>query len=213
MSPSRGLQSPKRQAPHIVAPTFRSSRDDMLSSSSAPPELSILHASGANQVGSSYGAISDLKGTINNEESDDLELEPPFTRKTNSVRGSQRIPLLHQKLGYLQRAAGQIPAVALVTLFHLMVGVPFGVSYFPVGWRSSSPSAALSSTDDEVSEDHGGFVLDGAFPIPGKESLGIRMFLFSTIIGQIVMSFASNFNNCIGKMLVWKTVSVIGISS
>ena len=46
-----------------------------------------------------------------------------------------------------------------------MVGIPFGVSYFPVSWKSSS-SAAVSGEDDvpEV----GGFVLDGAFPLQGK---------------------------------------------
>lgn len=80
-----------------------------------------------------------------------------------------------------------------------MVGIPFGVSYFPVGWKSSSASAV---GDDVESESEGGFVLDGAFPLAGKEALGIRMFLFSTIIGQLVMTYASNFNNCIALQMV-----------
>ena len=69
---------------------------------------------------------------------------------------------------------------------HLMVAIPFGVSYFPVGWKSSA--SAASALGDDVSISDGGFVLDGPFPIPGKEALGIRMFLFSTIIGQLTVS-------------------------
>lgn len=90
----------------------------------------------------------------------------------------------------------------MLIAYLLHIRVPFGVSYFPVDWRSSSPSAALASSDDAVPEDHGGFVLDGSFPLPGKEALGIRMFLFSTIIGQLVMTFASNFPNCIALQMV-----------
>eukprot|EP00985_Skeletonema_marinoi_P007938 scaffold3538_cov100-Skeletonema_marinoi.AAC.9 len=79
-----------------------------------------------------------------------------------------------------------------------MVGIPFGVSYFPVGWKSSTFAAG----DDISTSDGGGFVMDGTFPIPHKEALGIRMFLFSTIIGQLTMTYASNFRNCIALQMV-----------
>ncbi|EED93725.1 sulfate permease, partial [Thalassiosira pseudonana CCMP1335] len=74
-----------------------------------------------------------------------------------------------------------IPAIALITLFHLMVSIPFGVSYFPVRWKR-------------------------------KEALGIRMFLFSTIIGQLAMTFASNFNNCIALQMVENVPFTISLS-
>jgi hypothetical protein len=44
----------------------------------------------------------------------------------------------------------------LVALFHLMIGIPFGVSYFPIGWRSSSSSSSSSSLTPESSGGGGG---------------------------------------------------------
>jgi SulP family sulfate permease len=85
-------------------------------------------------------------------------------------------------------ALGQIPAIALIGMFHLMIGIPFGVSYFPISW---SPGAS------EEGDGNG-----GPFPLPGKESFGIRMFLFSTMIGQLVFSTLSDFPNPIGLNMV-----------
>lgn len=89
----------------------------------------------------------------------------------------------------LKQAAGQIPAILLIGMFHMMIGIPFGVSYFPIGWSSSS-----STNGDAVDSDG----VSGPFPLPGKEALGIRMFLFSTIVGQVVFTFMSGFPNPIG---------------
>jgi len=96
--------------------------------------------------------------------------------------------------GIIQRVIGQVPAVALIGMFHLMVGIPFGVSYFPVGWRSNYSS--------EGGEEDDGTGVHGPFPVPGKEAMGIRMFLFSTIIAQIVYTFTSKFDNPIGLQMV-----------
>lgn len=76
-----------------------------------------------------------------------------------------------------------------------MIGIPFGVSYFPIGWRGDSETDPNSQnqTDDDV---------NGLFPLPGKEALGIRMFLFSTILGQVVYTFTSQFRNPIGLQMV-----------
>jgi SulP family sulfate permease len=93
---------------------------------------------------------------------------------------------LHQNNRFLN-ALGQIPAIALIGMFHLMVGIPFGVSYFPMDW---SPYV------EEATEDA------GPFPLPGKEALGIRMFLFSTIIGQVVFTSMSGFANPIGLQMI-----------
>jgi SulP family sulfate permease len=72
-------------------------------------------------------------------------------------------------------------------MFHLMIGIPFGVSYFPMYW---SPNA------EEATNEAGPFLL------PGKEALGIRMFLFSTMVGQLVFTFYSGFANPIGLQMV-----------
>jgi hypothetical protein len=202
------LQSPKRRsAPHVVAPTFRSSRDDMLSTLEAPTDLPFLRRSETDGNESfHYGTIDESFKT--SETNDEVELEPSLDfsyTEESTLRGSyRRTPLMHRKMGSLiQRAASQIPAVALVTLFHLMVGIPFGVSYFPVSWRSSTPSASMESSDDSMANnDQHDFVMEGTFPLAGKEALGIRMFLFSTIVGQLVMTFASNFSNCIALQMV-----------
>jgi hypothetical protein len=92
-------------------------------------------------------------------------------------------PQTSSKKTRLNNFLGQVPAVALIGMFHLMIGIPFGVSYFPVSW---------SPLLEEASDD------GGPFPLPGKEALGIRMFLFSTIVGQIVFTIFSDFPNPIG---------------
>ena len=204
--------------PHIVQPTTQSFHVSVLPSSDAininirgePPSLSSLSSNT-----SSYGAIdsnincqsSRLLKTHDEDEEEERTTEhvsfidgktTSFTETSSDVR--IRKPLLHQQWQCIERGASQIPAILLVTLFHLMVGIPFGVSYFPIGWESS-----LSVAQDDVSsaeESDGDFILDGSFPMQGKEALGIRMFLFSTIIGQVVMTYASSFNNCIALQMV-----------
>ena len=84
----------------------------------------------------------------------------------------------------------QIPAIAIASLLNLMMAIPFGVSYFPIGWSSGDPSAMDSGEADSDG-------VSGSFPLPGKEALGIRMCLFSTLVGQIIMTFASRFDNCL----------------
>ena len=42
----------------------------------------------------------------------------------------------------------------------------------------------------------------GSFPLPGKEALGIRMFLYSTIVAQLVFTWKSHFSSPIGLEMV-----------
>lgn len=100
--------------------------------------------------------------------------------------------------GGLRRILSQIPAVVLICMFHLMIGIPFGVSYFPIGWSSSGSNGATTNTSSDDDDDG----IRGTFPVPGKEALGIRMFLFSTIVGQVAFTAASGFNNPIGLQMV-----------
>ena len=104
-------------------------------------------------------------------------------------------------MAVITQALHQIPAIALIGIFHLMVGIPFGVSYFPMYW-SSHPG------DTDIGGGGGGGGIEEEqhdevkFPIPGKEALGIRMFLFSTLVGQIVFAYFSGFKNPIGLQMV-----------
>ena len=66
-------------------------------------------------------------------------------------------------------ALGQVPAILIAAVLNFMVGIPFGASYFPT-----------------------------ELPLPGKEVLGLRMFLFSTILAQLVFTYKSKFDNGIG---------------
>ena len=93
------------------------------------------------------------------------------------------------------QVASQIPAIVLITIFHLMIGIPFGVSYFPIGWDTSSH---ISTTDYHMDSDG----IQGTFPLSDKEALGIRMFLFSTIIGQLIFTVQSGFDSPIGLQMV-----------
>lgn len=161
-----------------------------------------------NPSGGLYGAVDDgdgIDGGRGSLEGIDGGPEPRAERVSRDAEPDPRRPLLYKQWRCLERAASQVPAVALVTLFHLMVGIPFGVSYFPVGWKppsSAVASAAAPGGGDVADEADGGFVLDGAFPLPGKQALGIRMFLFSTVVGQLAMTYASNFHNCIALQMV-----------
>lgn len=68
----------------------------------------------------------------------------------------------------LQNALGQVPAILLLLIFHLMIGVPFGVSYFPIGWRNGVSVADSwgNSTNTGGSKND---AIYGPFPLPNKE--------------------------------------------
>jgi SulP family sulfate permease len=132
------------------------------------------------------------------------EAEEPYTWNYNTTTDSQEEDETTQSKAYqnkgrvwrgLSKAASQVPAIVLIALFHLMIGIPFGVSYFPIGWRND-----MGSSDEDTVEAEDG--VKGPFPLPGKEALGIRMFLFSTVVGQVVFTLKSKFHNPIGLQMV-----------
>ena len=98
----------------------------------------------------------------------------------------------------VQRIASQIPAVLIVSVLNCMIGIPFGASYFPVGWSSSSSVADTGAPSNAEGDDD----VSGDFPLGNKEVLGLRMFLFSTAMAQLVFGFRSAFNNGIGLQMV-----------
>jgi len=87
----------------------------------------------------------------------------------------------------------QTTAVLVICLLNMMIAIPFGASYFPVGWKAAGSDNTEEDTTDGIS---------GTFPLEGKQALGIRMFLFATFMGQLVFTFASNFTNPVGLQMV-----------
>ena len=98
----------------------------------------------------------------------------------------------------VQRIASQIPAILIVAVLNCMIGIPFGASYFPVGWSSSSSVADPGAPSNAEGDDD----VSGDFPLGQKEVLGLRMFLFSTAMAQLVFTFRSAFDNGIGLQMV-----------
>lgn len=126
----------------------------------------------------------------NDKECHSIGQESCFRHPSSSAAATDGHACTPKRFSRLSRLLGQIPAVVLIGMFHLMIGIPFGVSYFPIGWSSGD----TGSKDDDG--------INGTFPVPGKEALGIRMFLFSTVIGQLAFTAASGFNNPIGLQMV-----------
>jgi len=120
------------------------------------------------------------------------------TQKTDKIRPHPcpaHGPIKRLGKGFAE-VVEQSPAIIATNLLILMVAVPFGVAYFPIGWTNDVDSSSGCEGGDGEDD------IAGSFPLPGKESLGIRMALFATLMGQIVMTFASNFANPVSFQLL-----------
>lgn len=73
----------------------------------------------------------------------------------------------------IRDASSQLPAIFVVSILIFMMGIPFGAAFFPT-----------------------------ELELPGKEILGLRMFLFSTMMAQLVLTYTSKFNNCVGLQMI-----------
>jgi SulP family sulfate permease len=94
-----------------------------------------------------------------------------------------------------EQLLNQVTAVAVICLLNIMIAVPFGASYFPVGWKANGDEEQQTGEQD-------GDDVHGMFPLQGKQALGIRMFLFATVMGQLAFTFASKFTNPVGMQMV-----------
>jgi len=86
----------------------------------------------------------------------------------------------------------EIPAIIVTLMINFMTAIPFGVAYFPLGWSGKGDGCENSTAEDVC----------GPFPIPGKEVLGIRMFLMACITGQLALMLASNFKSPVSVQLI-----------
>ena len=109
-----------------------------------------------------------------NEDDDDSQMGDNFNNnnnlteddekaETSTTTSATRKMTAFNKNNLISRILGQIPAIALIALFHLMIGIPFGVSYFPIYWN---PHVSIASDSE------------GPFPIPGKEALGTISYMY-----------------------------------
>ena len=125
-------------------------------------------------------------------------------RKHGNWNESRRTNSQKCRIDQIGKAAAQIPAIILIGLFHLMIGIPFGVSYFPIGWseqgtgnifEGNTTTVIADGSDDDAA-------IHGSFPVPAKEALGIRLFFTATIVAQVVFVLKSGFMNPIGLQMV-----------
>jgi hypothetical protein len=97
--------------------------------------------------------------------------------------------------------AAEIPAVVVTLLFNFMTSIPFGVAYFPSGWSNDAEGAYVPPGAVDPASG-GGVSVAGPFPLPGREVLGIRMFLFACFPGQIVLALSSRFGSPVAVQLI-----------
>lgn len=98
----------------------------------------------------------------------------------------------------------EIPAIIVTLMINFMTAIPFGVAYFPLGWSNDfvettgTTGGNATAFDTETTDG----IVAGPFPFPGKEILGIRMFLFSCLTGQLVLWWCSNFTSPVAVQLI-----------
>ncbi|KAL7491920.1 hypothetical protein ACHAWT_001175 [Skeletonema menzelii] len=103
----------------------------------------------------------------------DVAAQERLADERNKTKQENTVDECHSVPGIIQFVISQIPAVIIAAGLNFMVGIPFGASYFPTELQ-----------------------------LQGKEVLGFRMFLFATMIAQLVFTFASKFDNGIGLQMV-----------
>jgi hypothetical protein len=75
-------------------------------------------------------------GSLDGDDRDHCDRDAPHHRMS-----APRKPGRTRRCDWLRMGLHQLPAIAVVTLLWLMMALPFGVAYFPVGWSSSFDDA------------------------------------------------------------------------
>lgn len=206
-SPSVG-SLPQEQT-HLVGTSDPERRDDRRSTSygttTSNGSRSSTGAGGGKTVPPEYQAASLLLPPMRHATSTggtaNASVRPSDAGSIPAKRsGKPRAPLRHHA-GWVAAFVQQTAAVAIVGILNMMIAIPFGASYFPIGWKAAvavdelllDSEANATATADDV---------DGSFPLPGKQALGLRMFLFATMMGQLVFTFQSRFVNAVGLQMV-----------
>ena len=129
----------------------------------------------------------------------DLPLEVPIHHSKPSHGNTEDDPSFQERITHFIQQAS---AVLVICLLNIMIAIPFGASYFPIYWRTSSDGGDADESNPEEVSISDNSLLGGEFPLPHKEALGIRMFLFATIMGQLVFTILSKFSNPVSLQMV-----------
>jgi SulP family sulfate permease len=160
-------------------------------------EASTLVGENITHYSSSYGALEDHRNELQ-------PLTPPEKIQIMEEQQPQPTKPATSTLGsYVTTFLQQTSAVAVVCLLNMMTAIPFGASYFPVQWSASAADgdqAGGGAPGGDGGDQDGD--IHGTFPLPGKVALGIRMFFLATIIGQLVLTFASKFSNPVSLQMI-----------
>lgn len=64
-------------------------------------------------------------------------------------RQQEQVPGLVKEVSsdWIFTATRQIPTILIAAILNLMESIPFGVSYFPVGWQNGSPNDVAVESD------------------------------------------------------------------
>ena len=138
------VSSQEEKAPLLSSNNGSSSRDSYGNATQPPLLPEINHTSGNKRVdnrGSSFSIAMSLK------------------QSQNTVTSRSR------KDGFLANAFQQSSAVAVIALLNMMISIPFGASYFPIGWSATDGGDRVGEVEDEDG-------VSGSFPLPGKQALG-----------------------------------------
>eukprot|EP00928_Gymnodinium_smaydae_P023220 TRINITY_DN19244_c0_g1_i1.p1 TRINITY_DN19244_c0_g1~~TRINITY_DN19244_c0_g1_i1.p1 ORF type:complete len:910 (-),score=86.92 TRINITY_DN19244_c0_g1_i1:146-2821(-) len=76
--------------------------------------------------------------------------------------------------GFMMSVLFRMPGLLIGSMMNIMLSVPFGLAFFPAQWEP--------------------------FPVP--RAVGLQMFLFSTVICQVLMTLRSEFPCAMGMMMV-----------
>jgi len=142
---------------------------------------------------------SDVEKSGNDAANESTELLGGKLKRKETSRGRSRGNRKDDYSCSDNSLVAEIPAICVTLLINFMTAIPFGVSYFPLGWSNDYEGDDQSGETEFPTE---GVSINGPFPLPGKEALGIRMFLLACITGQIAMVFASNFSSPAAAQLI-----------
>ena len=124
-------------------------------------------------------AEDDVLQSLRDKTYEDLERKPyPDSNSTSSKT------IISMDL--VKNILNQFLAIMVGTILIIVEGIPFGSAYFPISWTGDGDSDSSSTP----------------FPVPGKEIFGLRLFLFSTMMCQIIFTFTSQFTNPSGLQIV-----------
>jgi len=113
-------------------------------------------------------------GKLTDEPPEDVEVLP-VPEETAGIKEVLHEGETHAPRGnLLSSIAACVPGVLIGTTMNMMLSVPFGLAFFPASWEP--------------------------FPVP--LAIGLQMFLFSTFLCQVIMTFSSEFPCAMGMMMV-----------